>query len=66
MPAGWSCPHIEDERCSMRGYQECQPGYPGCVLHGKMLFADPDHPSNKAYRERQRIQRESSGGKSAQ
>ncbi|MBB5020707.1 hypothetical protein [Desulfurispira natronophila] len=47
MSSAWSCPHNLEERCAIRQQQPCQPGYPGCVLHGRIRFADPDHPANQ-------------------
>ncbi|ADU65389.1 hypothetical protein LGV61_03095 [Desulfurispirillum indicum] len=48
MSAGWSCPHNQNDQCAIRPAKPCQPGYPGCVLFGKIRFADPNHPANKA------------------
>ncbi|WP_034763531.1 hypothetical protein [Chrysiogenes arsenatis] len=54
---GWSCPHNINEICQIRNGKPCEPGYPGCILFGKMVFADPEHPSNKAFHEKRRQQR---------
>ncbi len=40
--AGWGCPH-EDEGWCRRLNRDCEPGIPGCVLRGRVHFADsPD------------------------
>jgi len=36
----WGCPHEVDELCRRVNGACCIPGMKGCVLHGKVVFAD--------------------------
>ena len=42
--SGWSCPYQIDEQCK-RVRRECLPGQKGCVLAGRVVFAEPDGPT---------------------
>jgi hypothetical protein len=44
--SGWACKYSVNDYCELLS-KECQPGYPGCVLYGRFVFANKDHPSNK-------------------
>lgn len=40
--AGWGCPHEDHGHCRRMG-RDCDPGMQGCVLHGRVVFAErPD------------------------
>lgn len=47
MGSGFSCPHLVDDRC-MKLDKLCDPGDKGCVLYGKVVFSNPNSPSNEA------------------
>jgi len=51
---GFSCPHNTGIVCDLIK-KECDPGDKGCVLYGKMVFSNPDSPSNAAVKRRERI-----------
>lgn len=38
--SGWSCPHDLEGICQRVQGALCDPGMRGCVLHGKVVFAD--------------------------
>lgn len=38
---GWGCPHEVDDKCTLIKNLPCDPGMKGCVLHGRVTFADP-------------------------
>jgi hypothetical protein len=57
----WSCKHALNDYCKLLS-KECRPGYPGCVLYGRFVFADPNHPSNKKIESR--AARRAEGGSS--
>jgi len=38
--SGWGCYHEVDGYCE-RLKRDCDPGIPGCVLYGKVVFVDP-------------------------
>ncbi|HYD42095.1 MAG TPA: hypothetical protein VEB43_14790 [Anaeromyxobacter sp.] len=38
--SSWSCPHEQDGRCNKVARAFCRPGMKGCVLVGKVKFAD--------------------------
>ncbi len=42
MSAAWSCPHDLDGVCQQVRGARCSPGMRGCVLEGKVRFANPD------------------------
>jgi len=42
--SGWSCPYQIDEQCK-RVRRECLPGQKGCVLAGRVVFAEADGPT---------------------
>ena len=48
---GWSCPHERAWICDIIK-KECDPGDKGCVLYGKVKFANPDTPSNETFEKR--------------
>ena len=37
----WDCPHKEDGKCRLVKNLPCDPGMKGCVLFGRVTFADP-------------------------
>lgn len=39
--SGWGCPHEVGNKCTLIKNLPCDPGMKGCVLHGKVTFADP-------------------------
>jgi hypothetical protein len=39
--SAWSCPHDLDGVCQHVAGARCDPGMRGCVLHGKVRFANP-------------------------
>ncbi len=39
--SAWSCPHDLDGVCQKVAGARCDPGMRGCVLHGKVRFANP-------------------------
>lgn len=39
--SGWGCPHEADNKCTLINNVPCDPGMKGCVLYGKVRFADP-------------------------
>lgn len=39
--SAWSCPHDLAGVCQKVSGARCDPGMRGCVLHGKVRFADP-------------------------
>lgn len=41
MSGAWSCPHDLDGICQQVRGARCAPGMRGCVLEGKVRFADP-------------------------
>lgn len=48
--AGWSCSHLKGEVCDILK-SECDPGKKGCILYGKVKFAN-DTDANEAYEKR--------------
>ena len=42
MSTAWSCPHDLDGVCQQVRGARCEPGMRGCVLEGKVRFANPD------------------------
>ena len=40
--SGWSCPYDLDGVCQRVQGAVCDPGMRGCVLHGKVVFANED------------------------
>jgi hypothetical protein len=40
--SAWSCPHDLDGVCQRVQGAVCDPGMRGCVLHGKVVFAQDD------------------------
>lgn len=38
--SAWSCPHDLNGTCQLVRGSVCDPGMRGCVLHGKVRFAD--------------------------
>jgi hypothetical protein len=38
--SAWSCPHDLDGVCQRVQGAKCDPGMRGCVLHGKVVFAE--------------------------
>ncbi len=38
--SAWSCPHDLDGVCQKVAGARCDPGMRGCVLHGKVRFAN--------------------------
>lgn len=42
MSTAWSCPHDLDGICQKVRGAGCAPGMRGCVLEGKVRFANPD------------------------
>jgi len=56
--SGWGCKYSVNDYCELLS-KECRPGYPGCVLYGRFVFANEDHPSNKkiAAREQRRAEK---------
>ena len=43
--SAWSCPHDLDGVCQKVSGARCDPGMRGCVLHGKVRFANPESNS---------------------
>jgi len=39
--SGWDCPHKEDNKCRLVKGLPCDPGMKGCVLFGRVTFANP-------------------------
>ncbi|MCZ7525655.1 MAG: hypothetical protein M5U14_04265 [Acidimicrobiia bacterium] len=58
----WGCPHEDAGACRRLG-RECDPGLPGCVLHGRVEFArsdkrlDDEAGGDAAARARRRVER---------
>ncbi|MCC6443675.1 MAG: hypothetical protein IT210_09505 [Armatimonadetes bacterium] len=53
--SGWGCNHEVNGYCQ-RLKRACDPGIPGCVLYGKVIFADPDRnppPDRRNRREKE-------------
>ncbi len=40
--SAWSCPHDLNGICQLVSGAVCDPGMRGCVLHGKVRFANAD------------------------
>jgi hypothetical protein len=40
--SGWSCPHQTGNYFCQRVKRECEPGMKGCVLRGKVRFANEE------------------------
>lgn len=40
--SAWSCPHDADGVCQQVAGARCDPGMRGCVLHGRVRFANAD------------------------
>jgi hypothetical protein len=40
--SAWSCPHDLNGICQLVSGAACDPGMRGCVLHGKVRFANED------------------------
>jgi len=40
--SAWSCPHDLDGVCQKVDGARCDPGMRGCVLHGKVRFANDE------------------------
>ena len=40
--SSWSCPHDVNGICQLVSGAVCDPGMRGCVLHGKVRFANAD------------------------
>lgn len=38
---GWDCPHKVEAKCTLVKNLPCDPGMKGCVLYGRVRFADP-------------------------
>jgi len=53
MGSGFSCPHLVDEQC-VKLQKPCDPGDKGCVLYGKVVFSNPNSPSNEAVKRREK------------
>ncbi len=54
--SSWSCPHEVDGTCNRVAGAYCRPGMKGCILVGKVTFADgvvpePVWPEGKDPRE---------------
>jgi len=58
MSSGWGCSHLSQDRCNLL-QKKCDPGDKGCVLYGKVLFSNPDSPSNEKYKKKQRKRKDS-------
>lgn len=43
----WSCPHQMDDYFCQRVKKTCEPGMKGCVLRGKVRFAEEDEIARK-------------------
>jgi hypothetical protein len=41
---GWSCPYQTKDMQCQRVKIDCKPGMKGCVLRGKVVFAQDDPP----------------------
>ena len=54
MSSGFSCPHLIDGQC-VKLQKLCDPGDKGCVLYGKVVFSNPNSPSNKAVEKREEV-----------
>jgi len=39
--SGWDCPHKLEGKCRLVNDLPCNPGMKGCVLFGRVTFADP-------------------------
>ena len=40
--SGWGCPNEIAGKCMRLKGRDCDPGIPGCVLHGRFVFSNPD------------------------
>jgi hypothetical protein len=39
--SGWDCPHkVDEKKCGLVNNEPCVPGMKGCVLFGRVTFAD--------------------------
>jgi hypothetical protein len=38
----WGCPHEFNGLCQKVLQRECDPGMKGCVLYGRVVFANPE------------------------
>jgi hypothetical protein len=63
MSSGWGCVHLTNQNHCVLLNKPCVAGQAGCVLYGKVVFSNPENPSNKAIdrkeeRERQKEEEE--------
>ncbi len=40
--SGWGCPNEIGGKCMRLKGRDCDPGIPGCVLHGRFVFSNPE------------------------
>ncbi len=40
--SGWGCPNEVAGKCMRLKGRDCDPGIPGCVLHGRFVFSNPE------------------------
>lgn len=51
--SGWGCPNEVAGKCMRLKGRDCDPGIPGCVLHGRFVFSNPDkNPKPRPARQR--------------
>jgi hypothetical protein len=47
----WGCPHEENGLCTRVKMLPCNPGMPGCTLHGRFTFSIPEKNPKKKRRD---------------